>query len=150
MNRFLVGGIYTVLKTKAPITCLEYGPRYTLLGPLSRGAPMEVEALDWESKADGPNPSTTDLALVETLRSMRERGVRFLYGRWLVEGGPTVLLFDTSSVANRLAEWKGDLWNVAGIPTPEGDEETNGVVLLGYIVAWFMGEVGLFTLFFQN
>lgn len=102
---------------------------------------MEVEALDWESKADGPNPSSTDLALVESLRSMRERGVRFLYGRWLVEGGPTVLLFDTSSVANRLAEWKGDLWNVAGIPTPEGDEETNGVVLLGYVVAWFMGEV---------
>lgn len=57
-------------------------------------------------------------------------------------GGPTVILFDTGSVVNRLAEWKGDLWNVAGIPTPEGDEETNQVVLLGYLVAWFMGEVG--------
>jgi glycogen(starch) synthase len=42
-----VGGIYTVLKTKAPVTKEEYGDRYTLIGPYnSSTAQIEVEALD--------------------------------------------------------------------------------------------------------
>lgn len=30
-----VGGIYSVLKSKAPVTTAEYGDRYTLIGPLN-------------------------------------------------------------------------------------------------------------------
>jgi glycogen(starch) synthase len=122
---------------------------------------MEVDAIDWEkplpegvgaslssepfrARADsegGSEPTSTQLALVQTLQSMRERGVKFLYGRWLIEGGPKVLLFDTGSVWNRLDEWKTDLWNLAGIPTPSNDTETNETILFGYLVAWFLGEV---------
>lgn len=93
--------------------------------------------------ADGTpaQSSTSHAALVGTLSSMRDRGVKFLYGRWLIEGGPKVLLFDTGSVWDRLDEWKGDLWNLAGIPTPPNDTETNETILLGYLVAWFLGEV---------
>lgn len=56
-----VGGIYTVIKTKAPVTCQEYGDRYTLIGPLSyKSAPMEVDAIDWEkAPADGGRESLT-------------------------------------------------------------------------------------------
>jgi glycogen synthase len=32
----LVGGVYTVLKTKAPSTVREYGNRYTLIGRLDQ------------------------------------------------------------------------------------------------------------------
>lgn len=129
-HTFAVGGIYTVIKTKAPVTCAEYGDRYCMIGPLSyKSAPMEVEALE---------PSSPELK--ESLESMQSRGVKLLYGRWLIEGGPRVLLFDTASVANRLDEWKSDLWTSAGIPTPPGDSETNETVLFGYLVAWFLGE----------
>ncbi|KAG9915980.1 hypothetical protein KCU98_g22963, partial [Aureobasidium melanogenum] len=31
-----VGGIYSVLKSKAQVTTAEYGSAYTLLGPLNR------------------------------------------------------------------------------------------------------------------
>lgn len=79
-------------------------------------------------------------ALKATLDSMRERGVKFLYGRWLIEGAPRVLLFDTGSAYGHLDEWKGDLWNVAGIPSPPGDHETNEAIILGYLIAWFLGE----------
>ena len=41
----------------------------------------------------------------------------------------------------RLDEWKSDLWNLAGIPTPTNDAETNETVVFGYLVAWFLGEV---------
>lgn len=120
-----------MLKSKAPVTCHEYGDRYTMIGPLSyKTAPLEVETLE---------PDTPALRL--TLESMKERGVKFLYGRWLIEGAPKVLLFDTGSVYHKLDEWKADLWSVAGIPSPPNDHETNEAILFGYLVAWFLGEV---------
>ncbi|EPQ31686.1 uncharacterized protein PFL1_01019 [Pseudozyma flocculosa PF-1] len=125
-----VGGIYTVIKTKAPVTQQEYGDRYCLIGPLSyKTAPMEVEALEPEEPA-----------LKATLESMKAAGVKYLYGRWLIERAPKVLLFDTGSMYHRMDEWKGDLWNLAGIPTPPNDHETNETLIFGYMVAWFLGE----------
>ncbi|KAG2182315.1 hypothetical protein INT43_007245 [Umbelopsis isabellina] len=125
------GGIYTVLKTKVPVTVHEYGDRYCLIGPLSyKTAPMEVERLEPPNKE-----------IRETLETMSNHGVKYLFGRWLIEGAPYVLLFDTGSVANKLDEWKGDLWNVAGIPSPPSDTETNEAILFGYLVAWFLGDI---------
>ena len=53
-----------------------------------------------------------------------------------------MLLIDTKTGYRWLDEWKSDLWNVAGIPAPPGDDETNEAVVFGYLVAWFLGEVG--------
>ncbi|OZJ05244.1 hypothetical protein BZG36_02309 [Bifiguratus adelaidae] len=126
-----VGGIYTVIKTKAPVTVEEYGERYCLIGPLSyKTAPMEVEAQE---------PHTPELKA--TLDAMQQHGVKFLFGRWLIEGAPYVLLFDTGSQYHKLDEWKGDLWNTAGVPSPPNDHEANEAVIFGYLVAWFLGEI---------
>lgn len=126
-----VGGIYTVIKTKVPVTVAEYGDRYTLIGPLSyKTAPMEVEAQE-----------PTDPHLAGAIESMRAQGVKVLYGRWLIEGAPQVLLFDTGSQYSRIDEWKADLWNLAGIPSPPHDHETNETIVFGYLVAWFLGDV---------
>ncbi|KAL5512370.1 GSY1 [Sanghuangporus baumii] len=125
-----VGGIYTVIKTKVPVTVSEYGDRYCLIGPLSyKTAPMEVDAQEPE-----------DEHMKAAIESMRSRGIKILYGRWLIEGAPRVLLFDTGSAYHNLDEWKGDLWNLAGIPTPPNDHETNETIVFGYLVAWFLGE----------
>lgn len=125
-----VGGIYSVIKSKAPVTVKEYRDRYTLLGPLNKkSADIEVEELE------PVNPH-----LKGALQNMADRGVRYLYGRWLIEGAPKVLLFDLGSAYHHLEEWNADLWNVAGIPTPAGDSETNDAIVLGYLVAWFLGE----------
>ncbi|KAK2733476.1 glycogen synthase isoform 1 [Onygenales sp. PD_40] len=125
-----VGGIYSVLKSKAPVTTAEYGERYTLIGPLNRAsAVVEVEEL-----------TPSDPYIIGTMASMKERGIDIMYGRWLIEGAPRVLLIDTSTGYQFLDEWKGDLWNVAGIPSPAGDSETNETIVFGYLVAWFLGE----------
>jgi glycogen synthase len=129
-----VGGIYTVIKTKVPITVSEYGDRYCLIGPLNhKTGPMEVESQE-----------PTDPAMADALEAMRLQGVKFLYGRWLIEGAPHVLLFDTGSIYSKLDEWKGDLWNLAGIPSPPNDHETNEAILFGYLVAWLLGEVSTY------
>ena len=72
---------------------------------------------------------------------MNSRGIKTLYGRWLIDGAPRVLLFDTKSAYGFMDEWKGDLWSTTGIPSPPGDDETNEAIIFGYIVAWFLGEV---------
>ncbi|CRJ86700.1 hypothetical protein BN1723_000172, partial [Verticillium longisporum] len=125
-----VGGIYSVIKSKAPVTTAEYGERYTLIGPLNhQSAAVEVEELE---------PTVPELAA--TINSMKERGIGILYGRWLIEGAPRVLLFDTKTAYKFLDEWKTDLWNVASIPSPPNDDETNEAIVFGYLVAWFLGE----------
>ena len=77
----------------------------------------------------------------KTLDSMAERGIDYVYGRWLIEGAPRVILFDTKTAYRHLDEWKTDLWNIAGIPAPPGDDETNEAIVFGYLIAWFLGEV---------
>ncbi|EEP79116.1 glycogen synthase [Uncinocarpus reesii 1704] len=125
-----VGGIYSVLKSKAPVTTAEYGDRYTLIGPLNRAsAVVEVEPL-----------APTNPQLLGAIDAMKERGIEIEYGRWLIEGAPRVILIDTSAGYQYLDEWKGDLWNAAGIPSPAGDSETNEAIVFGYLVAWFLGE----------
>ncbi|KAK8135797.1 glycogen synthase [Apiospora sp. TS-2023a] len=125
-----VGGIYSVLKSKAPVTTAEYGDRYTLIGPLNHAsAAVEVEELE---------PTSPELS--ESIEAMRNRGIGILYGRWLIEGAPRVLLIDTKTAYKYLDEWKADLWNVASIPSPPGDDETNEAIVFGYLVAWFLGE----------
>lgn len=125
-----VGGIYSVIKSKAPVTTKEYKDRYCLLGPLNKkSADIEVEELE-----------PTNPHIKAALKNMSDRGIQYLYGRWLIEGAPKVLLFDIGSAYSRLDEWKSDVWSVAGIPSPSTDSETNDAIILGYVVAWFLGE----------
>lgn len=84
-------------------------------------------------------PQTPEIAA--TMESMKSRGIGMVYGRWLIEGAPRVLLLDTKTAYGYLNEWKADLWNTAGIPAPAGDDETNEAIVFGYLVAWFLGEV---------
>ena len=119
------------MKTKVPTTVEEYGSRYCLIGPLSpANSPLEVE----EEEPEEP-------ALQATIYAMRSGGVRVIYGKWLVEGAPAVILFDLRSVAHRLAEWKSDFLDVSRINSPANDQEMNDAILFGYLTAWFLGEV---------
>ncbi|CCK71935.1 glycogen (starch) synthase GSY2 KNAG_0I01470 [Huiozyma naganishii CBS 8797] len=134
-----VGGIYSVLKSKAPVTVAQYKDRYHAVGLLNKETYQnEVDLLDWEADDTFPKELRP---VQQTLRSMRSRGVNFVYGRWLVEGAPRVILFDLGSVVQFLNEWKSDLWSLVGIPSPENDLETNDAILFGYVVAWFLGEL---------
>lgn len=85
----------------------------------------------------------TNKELAATMQTMKDRGIGMLYGRWLIEGAPRVLLIDTKTAYNFVNEWKSDLWSVASIPSPPDDEETNEAVVFGYLVAWFLGEVSI-------
>lgn len=118
-----VGGIYTVLRTKAATTVAEYGDRYCLIGPLSASAQIEFE---------GHQP--VSYSMQHALESLRSQGVHVLYGRWLIEGYPKVILFDLGSAWSRLNEWRNDFSNITKIPLPPEDLETNEAIVFGYLV----------------
>lgn len=124
-----VGGIYTVLRTKAQVTVMEYGSKYVMLGPLNQNTvSLEVEEIQ------------PDFHIKKTLEIMRQRGVKCVYGKWLIEGAPNVLLFDIQHSKQRLNEWKTDLFKNTQISTPTSDHETNEAVIFGYLCTWFLGE----------
>ncbi|MFH0980924.1 MAG: glycogen/starch synthase [Planctomycetota bacterium] len=124
-----VGGIYTVLRSKAPITVEEWGDRYCLVGPYAPDcAATEFEPLD-------PGP-----LLGPTIEALRQQGVGVHFGRWLVEGHPRVLLFDLGSCYHYLNDWKYALWEQLGIGTPSNDPETNDAVVFGNQWLWFLSE----------
>lgn len=134
-----VGGIYSVLKSKAPVTVAQYKENYHLLGPLNKATyQTEVDPIDWEKEDAFPAHLRP---IQEALRKMKDAGFYFVYGTWLIDGSPKVILFDMDSIRYRLNEWKADLWSLVGIPSPENDFETNDAILLGYTVTWFLGEV---------
>lgn len=112
-----------------------YNPPAGTLASNATQAAVEVEEIQPEA---GP--------LLDTMNAMRERGIELMYGRWLIEGAPRVLLINTGTGYRWLNEWKGDLWSAAGIPSPESDHETNEAIVFGYLVAWFLGEVSVFLL----
>lgn len=123
-----VGGIYTVVKTKAPVTVKEFGNRLCFIGPLSASAQVEVEPL-----------TPTSPAMKKAIESITSTGIKVVYGRWLIEGSPRILLFDLGSAWGNLAGWKLDIWEKASIPSPD-DKEMNDAIVFGYLTAWFLGE----------
>lgn len=74
------------------------------------------------------------------MQSMKDQGIAMMYGRWLIEGAPRVLLIDIKTAHQFMDEWTTDLCNVASILLPPNDEETNKAIVFGYLVAWFLEE----------
>ena len=63
----------------------------------------------------------------------RQKGYQVHCGRWLVEGNPQVILFDVGSAAHKMAEFKHELYEKAGIGIPNEDMETNDCAIFGYV-----------------
>ncbi|KAH0626540.1 hypothetical protein JD844_001585 [Phrynosoma platyrhinos] len=125
-----VGGIYTVIQTKAKITLDEWGENYFLIGPyLELNVRTQVELIE------PPNP-----AIRRTIDSMNAKGCKVYFGRWLIEGGPYVILIDIGATAWSLDRWKTELWESCSIGIPWYDREANDAVLFGFLTAWFLGE----------
>uniref|UniRef100_H2T1A3 Glycogen [starch] synthase n=1 Tax=Takifugu rubripes TaxID=31033 RepID=H2T1A3_TAKRU len=125
-----VGGIYTVIQTKARLTAEEWGENYFLVGPyVESNVRTQVELIE------PPTP-----ILRRTIDKMNSRGCKIYFGRWLIEGSPYVILIDVGFTAWSLDTWKSELWDISGIGVPWFDREANDAVLFGFLTAWLLGE----------
>ncbi|XP_029351269.1 glycogen [starch] synthase, liver [Echeneis naucrates] len=126
-----VGGIYTVIQTKAKITTDEWGENYYMMGPyFEQNFKTQVEG------CEPPNPN-----IRKAMDALIHNGCQVHFGRWLIEGSPYVILFDIGSAAWNLDRWKGDLWQTCNIGLPFHDREANDSLILGSLVAWFFKEL---------
>ncbi|CAM5079568.1 unnamed protein product [Natator depressus] len=126
-----VGGIYTVIQTKAKITIDEWGENYFLIGPyFEHNVKTQVEV------CEPPNP-----AIKKAVDTLKGQGCQVFFGRWLIEGSPYVMLFDIGSAAWNLDRWKGEFWDACNIGIPFSDREANDALIFGSLTAWFFKEL---------
>jgi glycogen(starch) synthase len=124
------GGIYTVLRSKAPAAVNQWRAGYWLIGPYRESsARVEFE------------PQAPRGIVADALKELREGGVELHCGRWLIAGRPRVVLVNVASVARHLAEMKYFLWKDLGVETPSDDRDTNEIVAFGYATADLLAAI---------
>jgi glycogen(starch) synthase len=122
-----LGGIYTVLKTKAAAMIERWGDRYCLIGPYN----PQTSAVEFEEQP-------TYGSIREALQRLKDQlGLQCYFGRWLIPGRPRVILVDYRSRYGNLDHDKYLLWEDHRISTQNNDGEVNEVVAFGFAVAEF-------------
>ena len=118
-----LGGIYTVLRTKAPAMLQRWGDRYCLVGPYNpQTAAYEFD----EQPAEGLYRDAID--------GLAQAGIPAKFGRWLIPGRPQVILIDYRARYGSLDGDKYALWADHHISTTQDDAEVNEVVAFGFSV----------------
>lgn len=119
-----------MIRSKAPAAVDELGTRYCLLGIYN----------DLQCKTEVEMMEPEDPAMKGAVQALRDSGVETYFGRWLIDGYPKVVLFDIGTIYHKLGNMKNAFWNRTHIGIPDPDTESNDAVVLGYLVAQFIGE----------
>ena len=125
-----LGGIYTVMRSKAANMVSAWADRYCLVGPYN----ADTSAVEFEAAAPPPH-------LAETMRRLGELNVRAHFGHWLVAGRPQVILLDYQAAFARLGEFKYLLWTDHHIQSPDQDGDMNNVIAFGFVTGMFLQEL---------
>ncbi|MBL0928313.1 MAG: glycosyltransferase [Phycisphaerales bacterium] len=125
-----VGGIYQVLRSKAPAMVKRWRERYCLLGPyVEKTASLEFE--------ERPAPKV----LARALEGLVAHGVTARHGRWLVSSRPRVILFQHHWTVADLDRLKYGLWERHRISTPAGDTVVDNAVYFAETLRLFFREL---------
>ena len=120
-----VGGIYTVLSTRARTMCEKLGDHVVFIGPDC-----------WQSH-ESPYFKEDESLLASWHKQAEKDGLRFRAGRWLVPGNPIALLVDYNSLRPRIDEAKGKLWEWFGVDSLHAYGDYDDSLLF----AWAAGRV---------
>ena len=115
-----VGGIHTVIATKADTMVENLGEKYILIGP--------------DINKEGENPEfEEDLNMMREWRQMvYADGIRIRIGKWKVAGRPTAILVDYSSMIPHKDDILKFLWENYRVDSISGQWDYIEPVLFGY------------------
>ena len=124
-----VGGIYTVLRTKAPQMVAQHGDMYALLGPLNRStAQVEFEETDVPEH------------LQAGIQALADEGIHCIAGRWLVQGRPLAVLIDLSALRQRIPKLRQEYHNIHGLHADADDQLIGDALAFGeervFLAVW--------------
>lgn len=126
-----VGGIYTVIRSKAPSMVEKWGNNYLNIGPyFHHTAQSEFEPME-----EPGNP------FYEAAVALRNKGYEVHYGQWLITGRPRVVLVNIFSAFHHLGEIKYLLWQHHNISAPDGNGLFDQVCAFGELVRLYFWEL---------
>lgn len=125
-----VGGIYQVIRSKAPRMVERWGRRYCLIGPCPPGGPP----LEFEPKRPAGR-------MASAINALAELGVTVHYGEWLVSGAPRVLLVEHDMTPEELAAVKYAIWDHHAVELPGHDQLLDSVASFGHRVFQVIREL---------
>ena len=120
-----VGGIHTVIATKAQTVTKLLGDKYITIGP------------DF-SQDSGVSEFAEDASLMKAWRqALYEKGIRVRIGRWKISGSPIAILIDFTTLFAQKDDVLKMLWETYKVDSISGQWDYVEPVLFGYIA----GEV---------
>ena len=116
-----VGGIHTVLSTKAKSIREELGDHHIVIGP-------DV----WRESAENPE-FEEDKALFSAWRNqVAGEGLRIRVGRWKIAGSPVAIILDFTTLMGRKDEIFSKLWESYKLDSISGQWDYIELSLFGY------------------
>lgn len=89
-----------------------------------------------EVEIDNPNG-----ALKEVIDEMNRESLSCVYGTWLVEGSPSVILLDIASCRHKSQEIITSLFRAVSLPIDHSDGELMDALIFGFMVFNFLSKV---------
>ena len=116
-----VGGIYTVVKSKAAQAVAQYKENYFLIGPYFASKALgEFEEQVPDKRCKGP------------FDELKKEGILCHCGKWLIEGSPNVILIDFENYRAEANNVKKELWDTFKIDSLNAPYDYNDPVIWGY------------------
>ena len=116
-----IGGIYTVISTKAKSIIEEFNDNYILIGP-------DV----WKGTTKNPD-FIEDPNLFEGWKAIASKeGLKVRTGRWNIEGNPQVILVDFTTLFNKKDEIFTHLWETYKLDSLHGEWDYIESAMFGY------------------
>ena len=122
-----VGGIHTVVSTKARTVESKLGDNYLLIGP------------DIQREGDNPEFEEDDELLKAWRQSVYNDGIRIRIGRWRVVGRPIAVLVDYTSLFPKKDDILKFLWETYHVDSISGQWDYIEPVLFGHAAARHRG-----------
>ncbi len=127
-----LGGIYTVIRSKAPAIMENWGGRYCLIGPyVNKNIQAELEPLNDVEDIFG-----------QAAANLRKKGYDVHYAEWLITGKPRVVLLNPNVIEEKaLNVIKYLLWKNHQIGTPTGHTLIDQVISFAYLTKLYFDEL---------
>ncbi len=125
-----VGGIYTVLSSKARYVKEEFGKNYFVIGPyLGAKSQTEFRIL---------NPPKEFENIIDNLE---KKGIIVYYGEWLINGFPHGFLIDFQKYLHEINSIKFELWEKFGIDSLRTGKDYDEPIAWSKAVSEFIKEL---------
>lgn len=135
----MIGGIYTVLSTKAPIVHKHYGDNYITIGP-------DV----WKETRKNPDFIEDRDLFAGWREAAADEGLHFRVGRWNVESKPIAILVDFTTLFPEKDKIFYNLWEKYKVDSISGQWDYIEPAMFGYAVGKVIESFYHFYLSFSD